>query len=103
MFKTDSEAAAAYKVPLEVNAYGFRKPKIKTKAGTRPLSPSALLGNGGRVQRNYGHRQLRRSQAKDVGETATVDRIIDQFGLVRADLSYLEKPSHHPVSATHRA
>ena len=39
------EAAAAYKVPLEINAYGFRKPPIKTKAGTRPLIPFLLFGN----------------------------------------------------------
>ncbi|HHT05945.1 MAG TPA: histidinol-phosphatase [Hydrogenispora sp.] len=98
------EAAAAYKVPLEVNAYGFRKPKIKTKAGTRPPYPLPPFWE---MAAEYkGITVIANSDAhkpKDVGETATVDRIIDQFGLVRADLSYLEKPSHHPVSATHRA
>ena len=86
------EAAAAYNVPLEVNAYGLRKPKIRTKAGTRPPYPlppfwelAAEYSGITVVANSDAH------QPKDVGETTAVEALIDRFGLQRADLSYLEK------------
>ncbi|HHW11635.1 MAG TPA: histidinol-phosphatase [Firmicutes bacterium] len=90
------EAAAAYKVPLEVNAYGLRKPMLKTTAGLRPpypLSPFWELAAGYKgitvVANSDAH------QPKDVGETAAVERLIDQYGLRRADLSSLANRTHH--------
>ena len=52
------EAAAAYNVPLEVNAYGLRKSKIKQKPESAPY-PSLPFGSWLPVQR-VDYRQFRR-------------------------------------------
>ncbi|NLC53742.1 MAG: histidinol-phosphatase [Firmicutes bacterium] len=93
------EAAAAYNVPLEVNAYGLRKSKIKTKAGIRPPYPLPPFWE---LAAEYkGVTVIANSDAhhpQDVGETAAVEGLIDQYGLERADLSYLENNSRQSSS-----
>ncbi|NLM36498.1 MAG: histidinol-phosphatase [Firmicutes bacterium] len=90
------EAAAAYHVPLELNAYGLRKPMLNTTAGLRPpypLSPFWALAaeyKGVTVIANSDAHQ-----PQDVGETAAVEKLIEDYGLERADLSFLTNTNRH--------
>ncbi|NLY92247.1 MAG: histidinol-phosphatase [Firmicutes bacterium] len=86
------EAAAEYQIPLELNAYGLRKPLKDTTAGARPpypLSPfwelAATVKGLTVVANSDAHHPA------DVGATEEVEEMIERYGLQRADLSALER------------
>ncbi|HEY8391896.1 MAG TPA: histidinol-phosphatase [Capillibacterium sp.] len=94
------EAAAAYRIPLEINGYGLRKPLKETAAGARPpypLSPfwelAATVKGLTVVANSDAH------QPADVGATAEVEKMIERYGLHRADLSLLERSAKQSLSA----
>ncbi|HBL35483.1 MAG TPA: histidinol phosphatase [Firmicutes bacterium] len=84
------DAAVAYHVPLEINAYGLRKEPQITKAGPRPPYPLAPFWE---LAATYpGVRVVVNSDAHqpaDVGEITAVEEIRQKYGLQLADLSYL--------------
>jgi histidinol-phosphatase (PHP family) len=94
------EAAAYYKIPLELNAHGLRKPLIETKVGARPpypLSPFWQLASTVKgitvVANSDAH------HPEDVGKTEAVEELIEDYGLQRADLSWLEQKENKSLSA----
>ena len=85
------EAAAALKMPLEINGYGLRKPKIATSHGTRCLYPWLPFWE---LASDYDIEVIVNSDAhhpKDVtGNMQEAFEIGEKFGLKFADLSHLE-------------
>ena len=84
-------AAAELKVPLEINGYGLRKPKIDTPEGRRCMYPWLPFWE---MAADYDVSYIVNSDAhhpKDVNanlqEAANIGQ---QNGLVMADLGYLE-------------
>lgn len=84
-------AAAELKMPLEINGYGLRKPKIDTPDGRRcmyPWLPFWELGS------DYDIRVIANSDAHQPEDvTANIEEataIGEKLGLTFADLSYLE-------------
>jgi histidinol-phosphatase (PHP family) len=90
------DAAAAYHVPLEINAAGLRQvPKI-TQTGLRPpypLAPFWELAATYREIRVVVNSDAHRPQ--EVGETAAAEEFRKKYGLQLADLSFLENTSRN--------
>jgi histidinol-phosphatase (PHP family) len=86
------EAAEALKMPLEINAYGFRKPKITTTEGVRPQYP---LQRFWELASEYDVTVLVNSDSHSpediLGKTHECHRIAEKYKLKYADLSHLEK------------
>ena len=85
-------AAAALQVPLEINGYGLRKPKIKTEDGTRCMYPWLPFWE---LAREYDIKVIANSDAhrpQDVSSNiAEATQIGQNLGLAFADLSHLEQ------------
>lgn len=86
------DAAAAYHVPLEINAAGLRQAPKDTRTGLRPPYPLApfwqLAANYREISvvvNSDAHRP------KEVGETAAAEELRKKYGLQLADLSYLQR------------
>ena len=86
------EAAVKYKIPLEVNAYGFRKRPKETAQGTRPPYPltpfwelAAEYDGLSVIANSDAH------QPEEIGCTAEALALINKYKLKLADLSYLER------------
>jgi len=87
-------AAAELKVPLEINGYGLRKPKIDTPEGRRCMYPWLPFWE---MAADYNITYIVNSDAhhpKDVSANLEeAARIGEKIGLTMADLSYLELTS----------
>ncbi len=84
-------AAAELKVPLEINGYGLRKPKIDTPEGMRCMYPWLPFWE---MASDYNIEYIVNSDAHhprdvdaNIEEAASIGR---QFGLTMTDLSHLE-------------
>ena len=86
-------AAAAYRMPLEINGYGLIKPEIDTPEGRRRMYPWEPFWE---LAAEYGVQVIVNSDAHDpkdiVGKTVQAIAIARKFGLTLADLSYMETP-----------
>lgn len=84
-------AAAALQIPLEINGYGLRKPKIDTPEGKRCMYPWLPFWE---LASDYDIRVIVNSDAhrpEDVSSNiAEAAEIGEKFGLTRVDLSHLE-------------
>ena len=85
-------AAAALRVPLEINGYGLRKEKIETPEGRRRMYPWLPFWE---LASEYDIEVIVNSDAhrpEDItGKMAEATEIGKQYGLAFADLGYLEK------------
>lgn len=84
-------AAESLQMPLEINGYGLRKPKITTDAGVRCMYPWLPFWE---LASDYNIKVIANSDAhrpQDVSSNiAEATTIGEKFGLEFADLSYLE-------------
>ena len=84
-------AAAELRIPLEINGYGLRKPKIDTPEGKRCMYPWLPFWE---MASDYDILYIVNSDAhhpKDVNANLEeADAIGQKFNLTRADLSHLE-------------
>lgn len=87
-------AAASLKMPLEINGYGLRKPKIDTPDGERCMYPWLPFWE---LASEYDIAVIANSDAhrpQDVtANIAEATEIGHKFGLRFADLAYLESPN----------
>jgi len=85
-------AASEMKIPLEINGYGLRKPKIDTPEGRRCMYPWLPFWE---MAADYAIEYIVNSDAhnpRDIdANLEEANNIGKQFGLKLADLSYLEK------------
>ena len=84
-------AAESLQIPLEINGYGLRKPKITTSAGTRPMYPWLPFWE---LASEYNILAIANSDAhrpQDVSANiAEATELGQKSGLKFADLSFLE-------------
>jgi len=84
-------AAEAYGVPLEINGYGFRKPRVDTSEGRRPMYPWIRFWE---LAAEYDIEVVLNSDAHRPEDVAAnlddAAAIAARFGLRIADLSCLE-------------
>ena len=84
-------AAEAYGVPLEINGYGFRKPRVDTPEGRRPMYPWIRFWE---LAAEYDIEVVLNSDAHRPEDVAAnlddAAAIAARFGLRIADLSCLE-------------
>lgn len=85
------EAAKSYKIPLEINGYGFRKPMIDTNEGKRFGYPVEKFWE---IASDYGIEVVCNSDAHRPEDTAeSIDlcrKIADKYYLSIADLNFKE-------------
>lgn len=92
------ETAQDLRLPLELNAYGLRKPRVPSREGERamyPWNPFWALAE------DYDIRVVVNSDAhrpEDVGDLAQAVQVARRYSLHFADFSYLERNLHEPAS-----
>lgn len=92
MSRAICEAARTYKVPLEINGYGFRKAMVDTSEGSRFAYPYEHFWE---IASDYGIEVVCNSDAhKPEDAAASIDlcrNIAEKYYLTFADLSHLDK------------